>query len=1017
MPKNARIRSKNKALVKGRNAPRRVAQRQKQKRPAHDPPYYPAPSMPSIPDVIGPNPAIPHGDVVVVDPPPTPPLPPEPIISASPTLATTIAPDRPLSSGVNLEAKADFESAFPTGWAQNTSGSATLTRPTNSGLTGTGYMRSLKASGGSLSSANLSKVFSPPAGLEERNDSAVATKHKAAVLPNNGSVVLQELRRPSDLARFAWAELSNVFEQTQLDILGGPTTSGTISITTDDGGTAINRTTSVTAVKEVRSLTINNAQTAPGDVVVTLANAGKSLSLGGARKEVFQFIVKGSTPVNHTMKMNYVNSVGASTYVSIPLGPGWTPEQIASAIRFASYDGWTNSGSGATVIWTRNVFEDVPNVFANGSYHTTSFFPTDMILAASWSTLVQGAVALTAIGVADLLRATSFPGWTPGGTSGTATVSFTAIEPGPKTGTLFGYSAGSTGATSTSGLTQTTAGVQTTPSAIATAVRALFAGNTFWSAGGTGAQVLLTALATGSKQDATFSVASTGVQAQIQTPVQGGAGVTAYCRDSNGVTRKRRVMSNLATSTIFNLETAVSGAGVDDAEAIVSVWGSFGTDPKVLLARFEGIDLSAHPAGAIAYGVISESASGLTWDVYTDEVQPTNRGQSYYRDHNAKGQLLPQVFGYFRLLPEQARQDLLLQQDEGQEQPILPGMVVAAGVFLRIEDVPTALSAKPIFITAIHADGTTSDIRDVTGASGISGTAGWAEYTYTFTVPVTDVPIVALRFNSRDISRGTFVIQEVVFSPGTIVDRSYQYATSGTVRMQLAGGAPNEAPYVAWDQERIALETFYDAPAGTAVVPQYRSTDDEEVWFPTWYTDPDDVDDLQYIQVEAVLTGDSGQTPVIRVGSPRLEYGVKIGEEPLSLLLQENRTEFEGGVLIQGLEEWFYNEDDDIQQLVSGRVKRQSLHEPVGLMPSFSLMAFRPNTVKYLQHMYARKHVAELRGEELLVIKILARPAFKRITRSREHGTDRHAYWRADGLAAEVWSVAPLAPLASLAIA
>jgi hypothetical protein len=66
------------------------------------------------------------------------------------------------------------------------------------------------------------------------------------------------------------------------------------------------------------------------------------------------------------------------------------------------------------------------------------------------------------------------------------------------------------------------------------------------------------------------------------------------------------------TGTAFNIELAVSGAGVNlktgepVKNAVVSVWGSFGSDERVLLWRVTGLDLSEHQAGYAAYGVTGE---------------------------------------------------------------------------------------------------------------------------------------------------------------------------------------------------------------------------------------------------------------------------------------------------------------------------------------------------------------------------------------------------------------------------
>lgn len=105
--------------------------------------------------------------------------------------------------------------------------------------------------------------------------------------------------------------------------------------------------------------------------------------------------------------------------------------------------------------------------------------------------------------VAAKIRATSFTGWTTGGTG--SAVTFTATAVGTKTDAT--YSAGTTGATGT--MTTTTQGIAAaTTTIVATAIRAaVFAG---WITGGTGAVVTFTATTTGIRSAPVFSGGTTG---------------------------------------------------------------------------------------------------------------------------------------------------------------------------------------------------------------------------------------------------------------------------------------------------------------------------------------------------------------------------------------------------------------------------------------------------------------------------------------------------------------------------
>lgn len=112
---------------------------------------------PGIDEPANPNPspqttAVPTGSTAV-EPSPTP--------ESVPETLTQTGPDRPLLSGAVLQT-GDLESAMPTGFASTTSGGGALTRettPTITPLVGSYSLRSRKASGGSLSTAFLSKLY------------------------------------------------------------------------------------------------------------------------------------------------------------------------------------------------------------------------------------------------------------------------------------------------------------------------------------------------------------------------------------------------------------------------------------------------------------------------------------------------------------------------------------------------------------------------------------------------------------------------------------------------------------------------------------------------------------------------------------------------------------------------------------------------------------------------------------------------------------------------------------------
>jgi hypothetical protein len=93
--------------------------------------------------------------------------------------------------------------------------------------------------------------------------------------------------------------------------------------------------------------------------------------------------------------------------------------------------------------------------FTGGTAEVASLLVTAAATATENVTVTLGGVSTnvaviaadTAIAVADKIRAASFPGWTTGGTVGTATVTFTATKVGVKTDAI--YAAGTTGSAGT----------------------------------------------------------------------------------------------------------------------------------------------------------------------------------------------------------------------------------------------------------------------------------------------------------------------------------------------------------------------------------------------------------------------------------------------------------------------------------------------------------------------------------------------------------------------------------------
>lgn len=855
---------------------------------------------------------------------------------------------------------------------------------------------------GMYGTAAVSHSLAAPVGLLGSHQTGLSVKYKVPLMPSDAVLTIQEIRRFTDKDKFVWVTLNNQKERAELQVTSSPTSSGTVTVTTDENGVATTRSASVTATREVTSLTINNQQTSAGNVTVTLNGVAKSVTIRGGWQEQWQVAATSDATKSGPIYI-YLDGV----LYTVPIERGDRMSDIARKIRHTSYSGWTTSGYGVNVIFVSNDAAD----------HTWSVNPRTSATGVTLSTaqLQEGGPNRLPAWVADTLRGTDFPGWQTGGTWGTATVTFTALEPGDKTGT-HSYSPGSTGATSTSGMTVTTNGALDTPTQVASAIRALYSGNAYQAAGGSADTVTWTAVGSGAKIDATWNPGATGVKGTMKTTAQGSSDVVAYVKDSLGAVIQRRIISNLTTSTAFNVESTVAGAGTD--KGVVTIWGSLGTAAKVILMRAENLDLTAYPAGQRTYGVSSESSIGLTWDVHADEAIVTDRGETYYREHDFAGRYLNQLYYYGLLEPEEAAQDLLIQDHT---QPVLPGQQITLRFYMSYENVPDALPAKPVFVRLRFADGSTEDVGHATNTVGITGDGDWQEYVYQFTIPIVDdehpVPCYAFEISSRDMSSGTIVIQEMPYAVGTDAERTGHYAFSGTFRAQLDIKTPQETPYLLLERARTALDVQFVGFAGGTVDLQYRSASDPASFDGTWYTGASEVPDLPVIDVDATLNGNGLGSPVVPSGYPRVEYRAR--PKKRHLFLKPDRTEFAGGVLLNNVQEWYPRPGVASTVLPSGHTARQKLHEPVGYLPSFELWAFRPETVRYLLENLNQAGV-EFYAEvfnELLKLRVLTEPEFTRAHLSRYDFEDfgntaaasRYSFWLSNKLSAEVVSVAEIA--------
>lgn len=916
-------------------------------------------------------------------------------------------PDRPSTTGETVLDSADFEASIPGSWTQVATGTATVARDAAAALVGTAGARFLKSAGGTLSTALIKKTFAPAAAAYvKRHSLASYTKNRLAVQPVAGRLTLHPMQRPSDGRNFTWLEATTAAELVELTITDDPITPASASITLNTTTTAL----PVTGAYEVRQIVVGTP-TVPGTV---------SVKFDGER----HIIPVGGTPQSFTMKVTTAPSTRGDITITVDgvaqtfrVSPTvrtkrekggrtfepTTTAQIAQMLVEANWPGFRVTRVGSTL--TFNAKQPGPRA--------TPLFDATSTGVATTITVATLGTAETSAQLAKRIRNTRFDGWTTSGTG--STVTFTAAAAGAKV--AGSTTTGGTGATLT--LTTPTPGSIMTKTSFAAAIRALtFTG---WTTGGTGAVVTFQATTAGVRQKSTYRKLTTGATGTIKTLIQGqDAAITAHARDASGDEVKRKIFAGITGSTIFNTDIQVSGAGTD--RAVVSVWGSLGTATLDLLARFEDVDLTDDPAGIAVVGVAAESSSALTWELHSDALEINQHGKKFYRDHNALGEWLPQLFGY--TVPSQpTRQDLFIQNGWA---AVLPGATYILSAYLKAKVHPNApVPLRPLVITAHRSQqafrrgrGPYYELGDVTDSAGLTGRNGWALHEIVVEIPL-NCHVISLR--TRDYSAAELVMQEVALSPGILAKRTYLYATTGTYTATYDIGTPDADPTLAfWDRERISLTSAIQEPdVSHTIAVDYRSTTPlatdtrlpDTAAYSAYFTDPTLVPDRQFIQSRFTFSGTSKDTALLRAGSPRVEYLLKIGSRRMSTLLRGDRTELPGGAAFAKLDEPSDRHPDGRYRLPSGHLADEpGLYDTFGHLPACELVVFSLEAKNTIEKNWKDAYTAEVYGLNALKIKLASQPEFTRQSTRVKQLDDgqRRSIWSAPLAASEVTQVNPL---------
>lgn len=882
---------------------------------------------------VPPETAIPPGTDISVEPPPPPPVPP-----AGDTVSD---PDRPTAQGTVIE-EGDYESGYPSGWTQNATGSAVISRTAGAALSGSVGLRLLKSSGGQLSSANLSKSFPPESWLSDRHSLAGAKRYRVQSLTDGAHLDMHALCG-TDGQKFAWLRYAKAFESARLSVQERPTRPGNVVVNLNGVATNI----AVVAVQEQATLSLSSGPTGPGFVRIHLDGTIYAIPAGGVR-ELFAIRVDRAPAT-----AGYITLTAGGDSVTFYVAPQDTTTQIANKFRFAGLHGWTVSTSFNNAAFQADLAGPRDNATLNVG--TTGMRYT--------LTTQNEGLAETASELAARIRGGVYSGWTTSGTD--SDVVFTAVQAGPRVDAS--YDPKTTGAAGT--MTTNTQGALDTTSDLAARIRGTsFSG---WTTGGTTNVVSFIATTSGQKQDAFYDSGPTGAYGVMETLVQGSSGdVSVITKDADDVEDQKKVLLNVGTS-VFDVDLAVSGADASDPDgepyrsAILNFFGSVG-GTKELKARSENLDLTDYPANVLKVGIVEESSASATWEVHADDLKVTDRGELHYEDHDAWGAVINQL--YYHGPPIQEPLDDVLVQDY--RQAVIPGTQIALSAIARWDSIPISVPVKPLGVYALFAEDEEVFLGDVLGgATGISGTSAWGEPSpLFFTVPE---ECYELSIRSTRLSAGELVIQQIAGSVGSAVKRTPLYATSGTHRTTLDVRTPVMRSIHDWGRERRLLAVTAQEPTGTSIVPTYRSGDphpDGTITWGDWVTDQALVEQGDVLQANLAMTGNGFRTPVVRAGSPVADYRLLVGLNNLATLLKHDDTELPGGAIFETLQDFEDLSEILVRPKPGGDFDRAALYDPVRQLPEFTLQVFTPEAKQYVAANWGLEYfVVEDEGKALTV--------------------------------------------------
>lgn len=396
-----------------------------------------------------------------------------------------------------------------------------------------------------------------------------------------------------------------------------------------------------------------------------------------------------------------------------------------------------------------------------------------------------------------------------------------------------------------------------------------------------------------------------------------------------------KIGTGITNGTILTAELVGAGGGTQSGS--LSSWYSKGgtgaTSERQLWNQQFLLDWSAGLIASPRAGGMLQSVASQTFTLDLDSLQLTDQGEIQFIETTDAGVIINQE-QYYLPVGSVPRDDLFLR---GYFDAVMPGDQYVSAIRARYKGIATP--ATPCVFTAYLQDGTTQEIGSCFPEDGVMGEAAWADYVS----EIMTIPTNCFRvgMHSRGIAEGEWVVQDFCFSPGTVPIREVSYPTTATITHTLDTRAASGG-YISMERIWIDRGTIVEVPAGCTATTEFRSANVIGGPFepPDWTTDVTQVPPNRMAQFRITFNTDTTNTPVLKSGTPFVEYGLMWAGAQVSSLTREDRSEFPGGVLVSQMDIPYAAAPHSILFLPSGRVKRERTGSPVGMIPFFILGIF-----------------------------------------------------------------------------